>query len=102
MQRLKIGNKVISTDLYDIVKDIQSKIRNNKLKVVKKQGTSNIRVTCPFHKNGLESRPSADIFIGDSDEVEYGTFKCFTCSEHAPFYHFVAECFEESDEWAKQ
>ena len=101
-QYLKIGHKTISTPLIEIVKDLKSIIHNNKLKTIRDRG-DNIRVTCPFHKNGLEDRASADIYIGPStDTLEYGWFKCFTCGEKAPFYHFVASCLEVSDFDAKR
>lgn len=101
MPYLKINNRTISKPIIDIVKDIKNIIYNGKLKTVRVRG-DNIRVTCPFHKNGLEDRASSDIYIGDkNDELEYGWFKCFTCGENAPFYHFVAECLEISDSEAK-
>lgn len=101
MVYLKIDNKTISTPLLDIVKDIQNVLHNGKLKVVKLLN-NNIRVTCPHHNKGLENVAASDIYIGpQNDLVEYGWFKCFVCGEQGPFYHFVAECFDESDEWAK-
>ena len=101
MPYLRINNKIITTPLIDIVKIIQSKIYNGKLKVIKNRG-DNIRVTCPFHKGGLENKASADIYIGDKvDILDYGWFKCFTCGEQGPFYKFVAECFDISEASAK-
>lgn len=101
MPYLRINNKVINTPLLEIIKIIQSKIYNGKLKVVKNRG-DNIRITCPFHKNGLENKASADIYVGDKlDAIEYGWFKCFTCGEQGPFYKFVAECFDISEAAAK-
>lgn len=101
MPYLRINNKVINTPLLEIVKTIQSQIYNGKLKIIKNRG-DNIRVTCPFHKGGLENRASADIYIGDkTDILDYGWFKCFTCGEQGPFYKFVAECFDISETSAK-
>ena len=102
MSYLKIDNKVISTPLLDIVKDIQSILKNGKLKTIRILN-NNIRVTCPHHNKGLEQIAASDIYIGeDTDIVEYGFFKCFVCNEQGPFYHFVAECFDEDDEFAKE
>lgn len=100
-QYLRINNFTISTPLIDIVKDIRNQIVNGKLKTVQLK-SDNIRVTCPFHSGGFENRASSDIFIGDSDKLEYGWFKCFTCGESSPFYHFVSHCFDISDEAAKK
>lgn len=99
---LRIGNKTISTPLKDIILDIRNQLTNGKLKSVRVKG-DNIRISCPHHKNGLENTPAADIYIGESNEkVEYGQFKCFVCGEMGPFYHFVAECFDISDDSAKR
>lgn len=101
MDRLVIGNKTISKPLLDIILDIKSQLRTGKLQSVVPKG-DNIRVTCPHHKNGLEKKPAADIYIGDhTDTVEYGWYHCFVCNENGPFYHFVAECFDKTDDWAK-
>lgn len=102
MVYLKIDNKTITTPLIDIVKSIRSIITNGKLKDIRVIG-DNIKVTCPFHKQGKEARASSYIYIGtEANKVEYGWFRCFTCGEEGPFYHFVAECFDQSDEWAKE
>ena len=102
MNQLIIDNKTISTPLIDIIKSVKNQLHNGKLKDIRPKG-NNIRVTCPHHKNGLENTPAGDIYIGPAtDKVEYGWFKCFTCGEQGPFYHFIAECFDTDDEWAKE
>lgn len=100
MRYLLIDNKKIATDLFTIIQDIKNNIFNGKLAYFREDG-SNIKVTCPIHKNGQEKKPSAFIYIGDDDKIDYGTFHCFACGHKAPFYHFVAECFDKSDDWAK-
>lgn len=101
MQYLKVGNRRIYTPLYEIILDIQKINISGKLKSIKPRG-SNIRVTCPVHKGGLENKPSADVYVGDTtDNVEYGWFKCFTCDSQGPFTRFVAECLDISEIDAK-
>lgn len=102
MNKLIIDNKTISTPLIDIIKSVKSQLNNGKLKDIKLKG-NNVRVTCPHHNHGLENTPAGDIYIGpQTDKVDYGWFKCFVCGEQGPFYHFVAECFDADDEWAKE
>lgn len=102
MQKLKINNAYISTPLITIIKDIKNQLFNGKLSVIKDRG-DNIRVTCPYHKGGKETKASADIYVGEhSDIVSYGWFKCFTCDQQGPFEYFVAGCFEISIEKAQQ
>ena len=107
MPILIINDKCITTPLYQIIMDIRNSLHNGKLRIVEKKG-NNIKVTCPHHKNGLEG--NADCYIYDGDPiynkkgeliVDYGYMNCFACGEKGPFWHFVAECFDESDEWAK-
>lgn len=103
MERLKVRNTKISTPLLNIIKDTKSSIFNGKLNVIKPVG-NNIRVTCvnPDHKGGHESRASAHVYIGESnDNVQYGTYSCFTCQLTCSFVHFVALAFEKSDLWAE-
>jgi len=104
MEHLKVRNTKISTPLINIIKDIKGSIFNGKLAVIKPMG-NNVRVSCvnTDHKGGHESRPSADIYIGDStDRVNYGTYSCFTCQTYCSFVHFVAMAFDQSDMWAEK
>lgn len=41
----------------------------------------NIQVTCPFHKDGQENKPSATIRITANEKASPGLFSCFTCHE---------------------
>ena len=49
------NNRKISTPLLNIIEDMRKIILNGKLAVVKNKGL-NIRVTCPFHKDGCENK----------------------------------------------
>lgn len=40
---------------------------------------NNIIVTCPFHKGGQESKPSATIRTISYEKAPEGMFHCFTC-----------------------
>lgn len=47
-----------------------------------KDQTDNIQITCPFHKDGQESKPSASIRkTYDEGKSTPGTFHCFTCGQ---------------------
>lgn len=100
MSELIINNRLINAPIINIIKQLKSELDNGKLKDVQIKG-ENVRVTCPSHKDGQESHPSCGIYMGDSDNIEYGTFHCFTCGAGGPLYHFVAECFEQDDEFGK-
>ena len=99
---LRIENKTISKPIIEILKDVKSCLHNGKLNSIKVKN-DNIVVNCPVHKKGLEHTPSCNVYIGnDKADLHTGDFHCFTCGEKGPFYHFVAECFDADDEWAKQ
>lgn len=98
---LKVDNVVISESIDNIIFHIKDELTNGKLDKIIFKGDE-IRVTCPSHKDGAENRPSCGIYIGDSSEIEYGTFHCFTCGAKGPFWKFVAECFDISEASAKK
>lgn len=102
MSNLVINGHIINAPIKDILYAIKKELINGKLRVIEDVKNDNITVTCPFHKLGKESHPSSQIYCGDSPDIEYGTFHCFTCGESGPLYHFVGECFDEGDEFGKQ
>lgn len=100
---LIVDNKQINTPIEDIIEDLKNSLTNGKLQKVEFHG-EDIRVSCPSsnHKGGMETNPSCGVYIGDNPKIEYGTMHCFTCGEVGPFYHFVALCFNRSDDYGKQ
>lgn len=100
MSNLIVDNIIITTPLETILKDLQSELHNGKLSSMEFKG-EDIRVSCPFHKNGLEEHASCGIYNGDDPKIGVGVFHCFTCGEKGPFFHFVAACMNKDDEYAK-
>ena len=103
---LIVDNKVILTPIKDIVSNLQQQVLpvTGKLKDVKVK-TDNIVVTCPnnTHKNGLENRPSCNIYnSNNNDKVALGTVHCFSCGYKANFIKFIADSFNKNIEFAKQ
>ena len=99
---LVIENKIIDEPIPDILKQLKSELHNGLLKDIGKVKNGNVRITCPFHKDGHESNPSCDIFCGESDKTEYGTYKCFTCGETGPLYRLIGYCFGKDDNFGKE
>jgi DNA primase len=100
VEQLVVNNRVINKDIMEILKDVQHEISNGKLSSIKKSGPD-IAVTCPFHKDGMENRPSCYVNISNED-LEPGWFHCFTCGESGPLYKFIGECFNKDDNFGKQ
>lgn len=95
---LIIENKVISNDIYSILKKVKSQIHNGKLKDIKDRG-ENLVISCPFHKNGLETHPSCNVYIDKNGSIPVGTYHCFTCGANGSLPKLINECFDESGEF---
>lgn len=96
-----INNKIIYASIENILKDLKNELTNDKLQTIQIRG-SNIRVSCPEHKDGLEKHPSCGIYDGEDSKIEKGTFHCFTCGTSGPLYHFIALCFNKDDNFGKK
>lgn len=106
MRVLRVDNYIIETPLYEVVMKLKMALTNGKLREIKawSTGDDNIVVTCPnrHHKGGHEHSAAMNIYVGDSDKIPYGYCKCWACDFQCSFVYFVAECFECSEEFAKQ
>ena len=68
-----------------------------------KKTNENIIVSCPFHKDGKERKPSCSINILDDIDVPYGTFHCWSCGAHGSLAKLVSKCYATNlpiaEEW---
>lgn len=105
MRVLKVDNYIIDTPLFEVVTQLRMALTNGKLREIKSwsEGDDNIVVTCPnrHHKGGREHSAAMNIYVGDNSKIPYGFCKCWACDFQCSFTYFVAECFECSEEFAK-
>jgi DNA primase len=105
MRILRVDNYIIETPLYEIVNQLRLALTNGKLREIKAwhEGDDNIVVTCPnrHHKGGREHSAAMNIYVGDNSKIQYGYCKCWACDFQCSFVRFVAECFECSEDFAK-
>ena len=82
---------IINTALIEDIRDYL-KLKTGKLyfKHIRAM-PDNIQVTCPFHKDGQENKPSATIRVTPSDRAAPGLFSCFTCHEAMMIDEMVAK-----------
>ena len=82
---------IINTALIEDIRDYL-KLKTGKLyfKHIRAM-PDNIQVTCPFHKDGQENKPSATIRVTASDRAAPGLFSCFTCHEAMMIDEMVAK-----------
>lgn len=94
-----LNNKVINASVLDILTELQSQLKLNgidKLKTIKLNG-NNAQITCPSHKGGQESKPSAGVVLENSGSAQAGTCHCFTCGYVASLEEMVSNCFGYND-----
>ena len=100
MNDLIIDNHVIKKDIKAILTALKEKTINGKLAVIHYNPES-VRITCPFHKDGLEKKPSCGIYVGN-DNITWGTVHCFACGFKGQLYDVVASCLDISIQRAKK
>lgn len=88
-----IQDNVINASCEDIVYELQRQLHINKISYLHKIQDSgkNIMVTCPYHGNGQERRPSAGIRKID------GLFHCFACGQAHTLPEVISYCFGKDD-----
>lgn len=81
-------------ELSDIINELQSQLHLNGIELLQKtiDTPDNIMVSCPYHKDGQERKPSAGFRKSD------GTFHCFTCGEVHTLQEVISHCFGHYDD----
>lgn len=98
---LIVDKHVIKQNIKEILSTLKSQLNNGKLSSVLYKGEE-VSITCPFHKDGKESRPSCFIYVGEDEKIPWGTFHCFTCGEKGNLVKFIASAFDTSEFYAKE
>lgn len=91
---MKIDNRLFNLDVLDVITELQSQLIIRGIPYLKdvKSTTDNVMITCPYHKNGRENKPSAGVHTTD------GTFHCFTCNTVHTLPELISHCFGYEDE----
>lgn len=100
MRTVRINNYILDAPIKQILEELRLTLTNGKLKDIEPKG-DNILVTCPHHGDGREAKPACNIYVGDDKNIEFGYFRCFVCEEQGSFVKFVSECFNSSEEFAR-
>ena len=89
-----INNLTFETDLMSILEELRSQLSANGIQLLgaMRDTPDNIQVSCPYHKDGQERRPSAGIKKSD------GTFHCFSCGETHSLQEMISHCFGRYDD----
>ena len=91
---MKINDIYFNADLYDILSELKAQLAINQIPLLGhiKDTPGNIMVSCPYHNNGQERRPSAGIRKSD------GIFNCFACGEVHTLQEVISFCFGYTDD----
>ena len=89
-----INDVQFNCDLETILTELVSQLRANNIPLIAKQRNSgdHIQITCPYHSDGMERKPSAGIRKSD------GVFHCFACGEVHSLQEVISHCFGHYDD----
>lgn len=96
---VKVRDKLIPTRIPVILEKIRRDTRGDFLKDIREEKKGNIMVTCPFHGDHKENRPSCG--IGTEGEKE-GIYHCFTCGASGFITSFIGKCFDRDNIWGEE
>ena len=90
---MKIDNVEFNVELSDVLNELQAQLHANGIPLINKikDTGKDIMVTCPYHKDGQERRPSAGIRKSD------GLFHCLACGEIHSLPEVISACFGKND-----
>jgi len=90
---LRIHNTDFMVDLVDVLHELKSQLSQNNIDLLDdiKDGPKNVQVTCIYHADGHEHKPSAGI------KKDTGVYHCFACGETHDFPEFISNCFGKND-----
>ena len=85
---MKIEDTIFNADLETIITDLQTTLQQNGSPLLStiKRTQSDIMIPCPYHKGGMEKRPSMGI------SKESGVAHCFTCNTVASLPELISYC----------
>ena len=90
---ITLDNIKIDADIIDIIHLLKEQLLEEGIHLLSSERDTpdNFMISCPYHKNGQERRPSAGIKKTD------GTFHCFACDEVHTLPEVVSHCFGKND-----
>lgn len=98
---ISIKNKEIDVSVVDVLttfRDYYYKTTGRIIfKDIKDNGDDNLQITCPRHKNGIESRPSCGVLKKEKDGKPEGTFHCFTCGYTGTIQQVISDLLGAND-----
>lgn len=91
-----VKGKTIGATVLEVVKTLSAELKAKGIPLLSSHFVSgnDVMVTCPWHNNGMEKKPSCGISMRGKSE---GMAHCFTCGTVATLPEFVSKCFGRDD-----
>lgn len=93
----------IMADEADVLIELRAQLELNgihRFHTIRRTGNY-LQFNCPFHKGGMESKPSCGIATVDIKQgdriVKSGTVHCFTCGKVSTLEEMISFCFGKND-----
>lgn len=86
---LRINNTTFNTNMETVLKELRKELAKQGSQLLQREPkllNGYLMVCCPYHKNGLEKKPSAQFRIED------GLFYCFACQEVHSLPEVITHC----------
>jgi DNA primase len=98
-----VWEKPILASVHDILQQLRTEIRAEGVDLLRdiKPTNKNIMITCPFHRDGKERRPSCGVSTVETKDGNRvhpaGTVHCFTCGYTSDLPEFVSNVLGYND-----
>lgn len=91
---MNINDIEFNCSLEEVLNELIAQLKLNGIDYIRKLKPSgkSIQICCPYHKNGMERKPSAGIRKSD------GMFHCFACGETHTLPEVISYCFGHTDD----
>lgn len=89
-----LGHTPVLTNVHQILVTLQRELKQSGSPLLRDvmPTAKDTMITCPFHKNGLERKPSCGVSNREVNGVPAGTFHCFSCSKTGDITELISHC----------
>lgn len=100
---ITVWDKPVLATVYDILKQLRTELREQGFDLLRelKPTNKNIMITCPFHSDGKERKPSCGVSTVETKSgnkvFPAGTAHCFTCGYTSDLPEFVSNILGYND-----
>lgn len=100
---INIAGMEFNVEVVQVIEDLRTSLAQNNILLLQsiKVVGNNVMISCPFHKDGQERKPSCGVSINDTYKgrlvIPSGTTHCFTCGHTCNIIELISYCFGYND-----